>query len=286
VEAFLGGNELGARGNGMSQNEEDLEGYLDELSRRLHGSGDEVRRVLIESEAHLRDSIDAGVAAGLEERAAARSALDRFGTAAQVAEAANKAFWDATRWSVYGAVAGMLVFLAAAGMIVVGVSAGVASLVASLTSTHAVFGLPAAVQMPAESCAHWLAVQPGTITCQQAGTLEAADDLTRSMALVGILGVILLAAYGIVRRRGRGRARVLPPVLAPAVGTSVFGSAAVGFAALAAGNAVLFMTWGAGLWWTLAGCSALAAGVSAWLLTRALSHGSLRRPPIGRAAST
>ncbi|MGI8613662.1 MAG: permease prefix domain 1-containing protein [Nocardioidaceae bacterium] len=264
----------------MNTDQDLVERYLDDLTSRLRGSASHVRRVVAESEAHLRDAVEANLAAGMDVEDAEGAALRSFGTAAQVAVAVNRADWSTARGPVLWAGAGVLLRLAAAGMVVIGVSAGAARLVAALTSTQTIFGLPSGVRMPAASCAHWLAVQPGATSCQQAATLEASGDLTLSLGLIGVLGVLLVGLIALLHRLSPERAPVLPPVLGPAIGAAVFGAAATGLAALAGSDAVLYAAWGSGLWWTMSVCSLGAALVAARLLVRAIAstYRSVQRP--------
>jgi len=256
----------------MSADRDAVDRYLEDLATRLHGPAGKGRRVVAELEAHLHDAVDAHCSAGLDPGDAQAAALADFGSARQVAAAVNQAAWSRASGPVLRAVAGMLVRLAAAGLVVMGIAAGAARLVAALTSTQTVYGLPAGAQMPAASCAHWLGVQPQATTCQQAGTLEASVDLTASLALAGVLGVLLWATIAVVYRAAPQPSAVLPRALAPAIAMAGFAAAAAALAVLAADDAVLSQAWGAGPWWTTAACSALAALVCAWLLIRALSR--------------
>ena len=62
----------------------------------------------------------------------------------------------------------------------------------------------------------------------------------------------------------RRRAGVLPAALEPAVGAALFGAAGAGSGVLAAADAVVFTTWGTGLFWTAAaGALVVAAGFTA-----------------------
>lgn len=155
----------------------------------------------------------------------------------------------------------MLVRLAATGMVLAGVVGVAAAVLAGLTSVEAVFGLPAGAPVPAGDCAHWLSGHPAAATCKQAGTLEAADDLPLLAGAVGVLGALV---WLVVLTRRRPRARVLPAALEPAVGAALFGAVGAGAAVLAAADAVVSTTWGAGMFWTAtAGALAVAAGCTA-----------------------
>ncbi len=264
----------------MSGTPDGVERYLDELAARLPGPGAHVRRVLAECEAHLRDAVAAGRAAGLSDADAERAAVEKFGTPSQIATQVISAQWAHARRPVLRAGMGLLVRMAAAAMVVAGGAAVLAVLAATISSRTAVFGLPARVSMPARLCTYWLTIHPDAGTCRQAGTLEAAGDIPLSLETLGGLGAGILATAVLVRRRRPRPVEVLPPVLGPALGVAAFGAATVGLAALAAGDAVLLGAWGRGLWLCGAASTLLAALVSAMLLLRALpaslSRGSVR----------
>ncbi|MGE5176708.1 MAG: permease prefix domain 1-containing protein [Hyphomicrobiales bacterium] len=63
-----------------------IERYLAALARELRRRGVEDRRLLDETREHLADAVAAGRATGLSEEAALASALDRFGSAGDLAE--------------------------------------------------------------------------------------------------------------------------------------------------------------------------------------------------------
>lgn len=240
--------------------------YLDALGGLLTGSSEHVRRVLAEAEAHLLDAVAAHRAAGATDEEAVRAALGEFGTAAQVAVAVNRADWIRARGPVFCAAVAVVVRIAATGLVLAGVTAAASRLLAAVTSVQVVFGLPAGARVPAGACAAWLAGNPGAGSCQEAGTWEAAGDLTQFAGAAGVLGAALWAAIWWLQRR-RDVARVLPPVLEPGLGLALFGAVAAGAAMLGASDAVVFTTWGAGMWWTGAACALLFSagfGVRLW----------------------
>ena len=254
--------------------------YLDELAAHLEGDRQRARHFLVEVEAHLNDERDARVDRGEDPAAAETAAIGVFGTPSQVARSANRATWLASRRAVGAAVLNLGLRLVAAIMIVVGVAGGLTRVIASFGLMTAMYGLPSNVIMPASSCVHWLAVQPGATSCQQAGMLEASDDLTGVYLAIGLIGVLL--AMGLLAvwrsRRGRPNRGVLPAALGPLLSAAVFGAASVGLLALGLSNAVISTTWGRGMWLTDAACALVACAVSLILLFRALGHGSATAP--------
>ncbi len=105
--------------------------------------------------------------------------------------------------------------------------------------------------------------------------------MTLTLGVAGLLGVFVALALAAHRPRSARAVVVLPPALGPAVGAAVFGLAAVGSAVLAASDAVVLSTWGAGLYWTAAATCAVAAVGSTWLLIQALPA-SYTAAPVGR----
>jgi len=247
--------------------------YLDELSGRLTGSGDEVRRFLIEVESHLLDARESLLEKGVGSEEAELAAIDSFGTTIQVAQAQNRAAWHRTLMALVPATASLILGLAAIGMIAIGVAGVLTGISANVGFVNAMYGLPENVVMPMSSCTHWLAVQPTATTCHQAGTLEASRDLTVVCLSIGLLGLLLSIPTRIVWLRRQKVRAILPPFLGPAIGAAIFGAAAVGLSVLGATDAVISTTWGAGMWLTdaavaLAVCAAMVA-----MLFRAIKRG-------------
>ncbi len=131
--------------------------YLDELALRLQGPAAHVRRVFAETEAHLYDASDAQLSAGGDLQAAQAEAVRRFGSPTEVAAAVNAAAWARARGPVLRAAGATLTRLAAAGLLTMGATGMVARIIAALTSTKTVYGLPAGARLPASSCRYWLA---------------------------------------------------------------------------------------------------------------------------------
>jgi hypothetical protein len=249
-----------------------IDAYLDDLADRLPGTGRETRRALAEAESHLRDASDHLRARGMTAEDAEQRAIADFGTPGQVARALR--LGGGSLWSLAGELAGLGARLVAVGLIAIGVSAAAARVLAGFLGTSAIFGLPTGAHPAAASCAHWLAVQPGTTTCMQAGTLEASDDITLLHGALGVLGVLLGIAVLIVSRSRRPSSRMLPPTLGPTIAATAFLGAAAGLFAFGVGNVVIENVWGRGLWFVEAAVSLVAAAIASVLLIRALMRGA------------
>ena len=173
--------------------------------------------------------------------------------------------------------------LAATGMLLAGIIAA-----ASLARRRSDLGAggvrsPAGRADPPGDCGYWLSIHPDAASCPQAATLEAAGDLPQSLGALGVLGLLSWGAVLLIRHLTPPRSPVLPLVLGPALGLALFAAVAAGTAVLGAADAVLFTTWGAGLWWTAAACALLTAFGFGWRLWTALSRNHLGpgRPALG-----
>lgn len=257
--------------------------YLDGLRCCLGRPSEQVDRLVTEAEAHLSESVAVKQTAGRDALAATAEAIEEFGSIPQVAAAANRAGPAAA----LRAVTGILVRIAATGLVLAGLTGLTARAAAALTSVQAVFGLPSDVRMPAAMCTRWVGLHPETATCQQAATAEAAQDLTLLAGLAGLIGLLTWAVILLARARSsrsRGYRRGLPAPVEPSVTMALFAAIAAGAAVLGASDAVVFTTWGAGLWWSAAGCALIIAAAAGTRLAWTVRRGHVRpfatHPPL------
>jgi len=252
-----------------------VEAYLDALIGELRGPAAHIRRMLAETEDHLRAATDEGVAAGLDRAAAERAAVARFGPPAEVARAAND---GATVRTLRGlALPGVLtaVRLGAVGLVAVGVTGLACTALRAVAGTAYVYAARTGVPYPPAACAHWRAAQPAARTCAQAALLESADDTLLLRGAAGVLGLLLLGALAIALGRGRGRRllRTLPTALEPTIGAALFLAAGLGMiifgasGTLVTGGALGTAT-GAGQWLASGTVAVLAALAYAFVLLR------------------
>ncbi len=251
--------------------------YLDRLATRLSGPPDHVHGLLDETAAHLDNAVADLVAAGSDPLVARHEAVVRFGEVPVVARAMNGATRARYRRPAVREATTAGLAVTAAGLLAMGVVGLLARAAAALTSTTAVFGLPAGAHLPVTSCQHWLSAQPAAASCRQAATLEAAADLTLGLAVAGVAGLVL-AVLVVVLQRGAGpRTGLVPERTGPALAAVAFGVGALGTALLAADDAVISALWGAGLFWVASAVCFLAALGSGILLLRSsplrLRHG-------------
>ena len=190
-----------------------IEEYVAELGTHLRLRPEAAERFLAEVSDHLHSAAEQETAAGLGPQEAERLAVRRFGSAREIAFAANGAWFGLGVRS-----AAALARIGAVGALAVIAGTLLAEVVARLTSTTAVFGLPAGASPSQSSISHWLAVQPSAHDWRTAAALENADD---SLVLRGGAAVLLLVACAVValacsRRYApiRSRATLAAPALA------------------------------------------------------------------------
>lgn len=257
---------VGDRGTG-----DPIEDYLDELLLRLHLPPRDVRRLLAETEAHLRESAAGLQASGTTPQAAEREAVRRFGTAAEVAAAAGAARRPSVRsLAVHAVWAG--VTLAGTGLVAVGVSGGLAALVNAVAGPGFVGALPRTY--PAATCAYYLGIHPGASSCAQAATWENSQDAVSLRLLAGLLGLLLLAVGWTWRRAllDDPTTAALRDGAAAAIAALAFAAAAVGLVGVSVDLAVQHGSGGVGFYLTGGVTAAVAAALTAVWCRRRLRH--------------
>lgn len=202
-----------------------IDSYLDELADALSVDPRRARRILAESESHLRESADELAAGGLAPAEAEREAISRFGSAKLVASRFDSAVSQRTWWLrayLYAALLGGVVLVAAGIAGELSAGAGLAfgkSYVAG--DTNGVSYTPA-------RCADYFEYAPSATTCEQAATLHHFDEIWRNADVALVLGIIVLAAHVLLRRRyARYESeRSFPRRMFWMVGAAGFGAAA------------------------------------------------------------
>jgi hypothetical protein len=211
--------------------------YLRDLRASLQLAPQEADLTVAEAEDHLRETTACGLATGMTEHEAQLAAISAFGSVTAVVRAHASRPDGFIRGRTPVAIFGDLVLagwkLAASGLIAVGIS-GLVVLLMNLAFGRAFTGQgPAGVSFQKADCARWMSLWPGAHTCATAHMLEASSDAVTLRAAAGIIGAVLLVAYGIVRhvqrRYGRGPVVVLAGYF-PLLATAVFGAGALGLA--------------------------------------------------------
>jgi hypothetical protein len=207
-----------------------IEGYLDRLLGHLRGSAHDVRRILAETEEHLRDATAELVAAGVSEEEAQRRAIERFGDPRAVARRFSARLAPVPPTVVAAELAGTALLLGGVGLVAIGVSGLVAELLGRLLGAGFVAGdLPGLTYTP-QRCAEFLEYFPDAGGCEQAAALHHWGEVVEYRVAVGVLGLLVLGAF-LLWRRGRGGRRpeylgVLPDGFVATVATSLYGLAA------------------------------------------------------------
>lgn len=202
-----------------------VETYLDTLLSELRGDPHEIRRILTEIEGHLRDGVDAGVAAGMTLEAAQQRALERCGSPSTVAR--RFAADHPTRLLHAGLIRQLVMaalLLGGIGLVSIGVSGGLAAGMGAVGGKRFVSGdLPGMTYTPAR-CAYFLEYYPKEGTCEKAATAHHFDEVVQYRVAAGVLGLLVLGAWQLTRRRRRGLAEVgvLPEAFIATVGVTVF----------------------------------------------------------------
>jgi hypothetical protein len=251
-----------------------IERYLDQLLVHLRGRAGDVRRILAETEDHLRDSVEAGLSEGLSEDEAQAQALARFGPARTVARRFGPAEHPLVPLDVLGHLAVAGAWLGGIGLAAVGVSGLVAGTMGSVWGASFVAGDRSGVTYTAARCADFFEYHAAR-TCAQAAASHHFDEVVRYRVAAGVLGVLVLLGVRLVRRRARGdRVGVLPDGFAVTIGTVVFGLAGAVLAVQGADQSA-FGGHGAGQYLSAAIVCVVVASLFTRSLYRVLVHRSL-----------
>ena len=195
-----------------------IEEYLDELARSLHRDGADHRRLLAETEDHLRQSSEQLASAGLSRDAAEAEAVRRFGPAAALARQARPSrsalFADLIRaaWLVTGI-----------GLVAIGVSGLLAWLIDRTAGTTFLAGDAFGVAYTPARCAEYLEYVPGAASCEAAAAAHHSGEIVFYRLAAGVLGLAVLATYALVAGRLRRRGGVLPHGVTAIVAAALFG---------------------------------------------------------------
>ncbi|HEY8302012.1 MAG TPA: permease prefix domain 1-containing protein [Jatrophihabitans sp.] len=219
----------------MSQ--EPVESYLDELYARLRTDPRSARRLLDEAADHLHAATADYQAAGLDRVSAERAAVERFGPSEPLVRA-DRTFGRLLLDTAFGCA-----LLGGIGLVAVGVSGVLAGLMSALFGTRFVGG----------GLAGSIFGGPPRSVAVDAG------DAVALRALAGLVGVLVLAAVWLARRRGV-RMRVLPVSYVDTTGLVAFAAATLALGALSIDQVVQHAGHGTGFF--LSGALVSLAGAT------------------------
>jgi hypothetical protein len=236
-----------------------IEEYLDHVMVSLSGSPRQVRHTLAEVEAHLRDAVAEGLAAGLPESEAQARAVLRMGPVNGVT--GMPAVLSRPSEALVRRLALTVALVGGVGFVAIGVASLIARLLWGLKGTEFIGApFPPGTYTRAD-CARWLSGDPGAHSCIAAMVTDHAGDFVLQSTAAGLLGLIALAAYLALRQRWRDRATMtaLPAGTAEALGAALASLAAVICFGLAVDLETVQHGIGAGQPWSLGLAAAVAA---------------------------
>ena len=264
-----------------------IEGYLDQLLTHLRGSATDVRRILSETEEHLRDATAELEAAGASREEAQRLAVERFGHPRTVARRFSALLAPVPPAGVAAELARSAVLLGGVGLVAIGASGLVAELLGRLFGAGFVAGDLPGVTYTAQRCAEYLEYFPDAGSCAQAAALHHWGEVVEYRVAIGVLGLLVLGGFLLWRRRpNRQDPRylgVLPDGFSATVATSLYGVTAAALALLSLDAFLVADGDGTGQWLSAAIVAAAMAaiyGVSLYrtVLTQA-RFGAAELPP-------
>ena len=186
-----------------------------------------MRHTLAEVEAHLRDAVAEGVAAGLAEPEAQAQAVARMGPVHGVT--GRGPALTRPSLALFRRLALTAALVGGAGFLAIGAAGLVARLLLTVKGDEFLTAPWPTGTYTRADCARWLAGDPGTHSCVTAMLADHAGDFLLQATAAGLLGLIALAAYLTLRQRWQDRATLtaLPAGTAEALGTALAALAAV-----------------------------------------------------------
>jgi hypothetical protein len=242
---------------------EPIEAYLDELVGLLSTRRPrQLRSLLAETEAHLRDDADAGVRAGKSRYDAEVAAVARFGPA-EVIAGAERDTWRPPIAVVAKQFIGSAALLGGIAAIAVGISGLIALFLRAISSARFLVDTPAASVLTPSNCSRWLGrntpVSPVT-QCRSAAMNDWVSEVIGYRLIAGVLGVSVVLLAVAVRRR-RGGLPQLPRLVADTIAAAAFTVAGVWLLLVGFDALVVVHGDGAGQWLSAAPVALAAAAV-------------------------
>ena len=127
-----------------------------------------------------------------------------------------------------GALVAPSLLIGGVGLIAIGLSGGVAGLLAAAFGTSFVTGNLPDIQYTAGRCAELFQLAPGTPSCGAASVAHHMDEVLQQRLAAGVLGLVAMCVWLLVgRRKSDRRTELLPRGFVSAVGATLFGVAGV-----------------------------------------------------------
>jgi len=247
-----------------------LEAYLDELFLALSElEPRQARHMLAEAEGHLRDAVAEAMARGASEGEAEAEAVRRFGAAPALARAEVRR----TRMplpAVVRALCASGLLLGGLGALAVGVSGAVAAMLRALGGNRFLVDSPPGQSFDLAHCATWLALSPHAHSCREAALSDWANEAVFYRLAVGVIGLMALAAFVLMRRRWRWG--LMPVTVLDAVAAAAFGLASAAVLISGLNAAVGAHGHGVGQWLSAALIALPAGAVAGVRLLRDLAE--------------
>jgi hypothetical protein len=139
-----------------------------------------------------------------------------------------------------------LTWLAGIGAAAVGVSGLIAWGMGAVFGKSFVSGDPADVTYTAARCRDLFEYAPHAKTCEQAAVVHHFGEIVFSRLALGVLGLVVLGGYALLRRRVPVRAGLLPDGFAVTIGASLTGAAAAALLLSSLGSLAFGNTRGVG----------------------------------------
>jgi hypothetical protein len=263
-----------------------VEMYLDQLIASMPVDRPRVlRHLLAETEAHLWDAVQQGLAEGMTQKGAEEAAVRRFGSVELLAVAERRRMRPS--WTLLVRhIMSTGVLLGAIGAIAVGLSGLVAGAFWAIGGRSALVAVAPGQRLSSGDCARWLAAEPAAKSCRDAALSDWAWEMVAYRVALGVLGCITLAIYLALRRRtsAMGHWYGLPQPVSGAIALTLFAAAAAWTTGMGIDTLALDSGQGSGQWFSAAIVCLAAAGLFGWRLAEdlqpALPQSSWSRRPL------
>jgi hypothetical protein len=225
-----------------------IETYLDELLDALNVEPRRARRILVETEDHLREAVSRHVEAGVAPVEAAREAIGNFGSAREIAGRFNAMAGSVPLRQWAPRLSAWLLLLASVGMLAVGLAGEVSVGLGLAFGKQYVTGDINGITYTTQRCADFLSYHPEAANCEAAATAHHFDEVWQT-ACLALAGGLATGAFAWWWRR-----RVCAGERQRAFGRSAF--RVLGMGAFGAAGPLLVL-YGAGVALTYSGVGSL-----------------------------